>query len=701
MKRKSLRSLVLAASGAAVLATLNLAALLSPQQRTEYAPGDMATRDIYAPVRFPLPKDSSVLRAEQDSAAALVVPVLVMNREVEAGWRQTLRRMRASDSATDVLPWEKRDLLNAKLFAVADTILARIGSQGYCREKEDLRADRVVVLMGETETHESIANILGFWDTDTLIENSVRRRFSGERAVLLMDMLRRIVLPNPNLIYDAEEVAARREEARRGIDPNKGYVERGELIAAADEPMDERTVEKIAALNAQMEGDWRVKLRRFVQRNLLFALILALLVVAVYLLRREPGMEELLFVTSLLVVGLAASFALRRFSAWWFVPTGFAALAVAMFLGPLEGVLIAGTASLLCYVSWPEGGAAYLVYALASGFSALMGLHLMHRRAGFAAVLGFVLAGGVLGRVGFLLARSDLAFRELALMGMDAGINSLLNFAFLVASFFAAERLFGFTSTLTLAGLADLNRPLFKRFALKAPGTYHHSILVGNLAERAARVTGANPALALAGGYYHDIGKMTKPQYFIENQLEGENPHDALKPRMSALILINHVKEGLALAERYRLPRAIRGIIAQHQGTTRMEYFYRKHQEAEGTENVPEEDFRYPGPKPQTKEAALVMLADSVEAAVRAQGFKDRDELAELIKRVVNEKVADGQLDECPFTTADIHKVQEAFTSLLVGAFHPRIRYEKDNDRSPNRKNPQKTSPAKARKKRS
>ena len=277
----------------------------------------------------------------------------------------------------------------------------------------------------------------------------------------------------------------------------------------------------------------------------------------------------------------------------------------------------------------------------------------------------------------------------------------MINFALLAAAFFTAERLFGFTSTLSLAELADLNRPMLKELSLKATGTYHHIILVGSLAERAARIIGANPALVLASGYYHDIGKMANPQYFIENQLDEENPHDGLKPRMSALILANHVKKGLVMAKRCRLPRPIRDIVAQRHGTTRMEYFYRKHLETKDAESVPEEVFRYPGPKPQTKEAALVMLADSVEAAVRAHGFTDREDLERFIKEIIDEKISDGQLDECPFTTADIHEVRKVFTSTLIGIFHPRISYEKKNNATSPKKNSKKSSPAKTRKKRS
>jgi putative nucleotidyltransferase with HDIG domain len=706
MRRKNLRRLLLAASVIAVLAALNLAPLLAPPPKMEYAEGDVVEKDLYAPISFPLPKDSTRLVAEQDSAAALVLPVLVLDDETEKRVIQAMRNLRFPDSVPEEFSPYTRELLIApgreKLLVAADTVIETILSQGYFFGKEDLDSKNVAILMQGGEIEEGLEKLLGPADIDTLISNAAKRFFPADRtkATALTEIAYRTVASNPNLLYDLDETETRREAARNRVSPYEGFVERGELIAEANSHIDPLTVKKITALNTEIEGNWRLKLQLFVRQNLLFILILLASGLFLYLLRREPKVREFLYVTTLLVVGLAASLILRRFSIWWFVPTGFLALAVAMFIGPLEGILLVGITSVLIYLPWqtePE----FLLYALLSGSGALLALPLMHRRIGFVAAFGFILGGGVVARGVFILTKVNFSLRELPVLGLGAGINSVINFALLVAAFFAAERLFGFTSTLSLAELADLNRPMLKELSLKATGTYHHSILVGSLAERAARIIGANPALVLASGYYHDIGKMAKPQYFIENQLDEENPHDGLKPRMSALILANHVKKGLVMAARCRLPRPIRDILAQHHGTTRMEYFYRKHLETKDAESVPEEVFRYPGPKPQTKEAALVMLADSVEAAVRAHGFTDREDLERFIKEIIDEKISDGQLDECPFTTADIHEVRKAFTSTLIGIFHPRIGYEKKNNARSPKKNSKKKSPAKTRKKRS
>lgn len=688
MKRKNLRRLLLVASGIAVLAALNLAPLLAPPAEVEYAKGDILAKDLYAPIPFPLPKDSAHLATERDSVCVLVLPVLIQDVDKEKEIIRKMRNLRIPDSIPDGFSESTRELLinpktpgRAKLLAAADTVIKTILSQGYLRDKDDISTSNVVIIMQSGAIKESVDNLLGPLDLDTLIENALERFFPHDsvKASALYAIVLRTVSSNYNLAYDREETEARREVARGLVSLYEGYVERGELIVEANRPIDEATLKKIQALNLEQQSNWRSRFQLFIRQNFLFILILVILGITIYLLKKEYKSGEFLYVTLLLVVGIVASLALRRFSMWWFVPTGFIALAAAIFLGPLEGVILTMITSVLLYLPW-QSEPDFLLYALLSGFGGLLASPFMRKRMGFLAALGFILAGGLLARASFMLITVNLSLRELPGLMLGVGINAALNLGFLVMAFITAERLFGFTSALTLGELADLNRPLFKEFALKASGSYHHSILVGNLAEQGAQAIGANPDLALAGGYYHDIGKMAKPEYFIENQAGNSNPHDSLKPKISALILTNHIKKGLITAERLRLPSAVRDVIAQHHGTTRMEYFYRKYLEIGGKDSVPESEFRYPGPKPQAKEAALVMLADSVEAAVRSQGFKDKEDLGQLIKKVLDIKVSDGQLDACAFTTSDIHKIREVFTSILIGTFHPRISYEKKKD---------------------
>lgn len=248
------------------------------------------------------------------------------------------------------------------------------------------------------------------------------------------------------------------------------------------------------------------------------------------------------------------------------------------------------------------------------------------------------------------------------------------------------EYLFGVVTNISLLELSDLNHPLLKNMILKAPGTYHHSLVVGNLSEQASDVIRANSLLARIGAYYHDIGKIEKAQYFSENQIHPLSKHDELTPSMSKLVIMNHVKEGVELAKRYRLNPRIVDFILQHHGTSLVYYFYRRALEnlEEEEQKVKEEVFRYPGPKPNTKETAIVLLADSVEAACRAIKTPTPTKIEEVVHKVINNKFIDGQLDECDLTLRDLEKIAEVFIRVLEGIHHPRITYpEKESEPRP------------------
>jgi len=244
------------------------------------------------------------------------------------------------------------------------------------------------------------------------------------------------------------------------------------------------------------------------------------------------------------------------------------------------------------------------------------------------------------------------------------------------------EFLFGTITNIRLLELADFNHPLLNRLMLEAPGTYHHSLIVGNLSEAASRAVGANSLLARIGAYYHDIGKLTKPGYFSENQCVVGNVHESLAPNMSKLVIMNHVKEGVELAKEYRLNPHIIDFIRQHHGTSLVYYFYRKALEnGQEQAGVKEDVFRYPGPKPTTKEAAIVLLADSVEAATRALKEPTLAKMEELVHKIINNKFIDGQLDECDLTLKDLEKISQVFIHILTGISHTRVHYpEAKND---------------------
>jgi len=232
------------------------------------------------------------------------------------------------------------------------------------------------------------------------------------------------------------------------------------------------------------------------------------------------------------------------------------------------------------------------------------------------------------------------------------------------------------TTSSKLLELSNPNQPILRRLLMEAPGTYHHSIIVGNLAESAADAIGANSLLARVGAYYHDIGKIKRPYFFIENLINNnENPHDKLAPTLSTLILTAHIKDGLEFAKEYKLPKIITDIIAQHHGTSLISFFYHKAAENEKAENLNKADFSYEGPKPQSKEAAIVMLADSVEAGVRSLKNPTPGRMEAFVRKVIKDKLEEGQLEESDLTFRELDTIVQAFLRVLNGIFHSRIEY--------------------------
>jgi hypothetical protein len=293
-----------------------------------------------------------------------------------------------------------------------------------------------------------------------------------------------------------------------------------------------------------------------------------------------------------------------------------------------------------------------------------------------------------------LLVSSDSILKYIRPLAVNGVIASFV----VMATLKVFEAWFGVLTNFSLLELADFNQPLLKRLILEAPGTYHHSLVVSNISEAAADAVGANALLTRVGAYYHDVGKMLKPEYFNENQLGGgENKHDVLEANMSRLVILNHVKEGQDLARKYKLNPKIHDFIVQHHGTGLMYYFYQRALEAsENQDSVKEESFRYPGPKPQTKETAIVLLADSTEAATRAVEDPTPKKIEETVRKIINNKFIDGQLDECDLTLKEIELIARAFTRALSAMYHSRVKYpdKKNGNDSRNQKPAEKSSPS-------
>lgn len=351
-----------------------------------------------------------------------------------------------------------------------------------------------------------------------------------------------------------------------------------------------------------------------------------------------------------------------------------AAVLYAMVLAMLSGLLLEGIA-----VTQLAGSAG--LYAggltLVSSLVGAVRMGAIRKRASYIQA-GLIIAGAnVLLATGFCLLDPAPLTTGTLLIVAGAGLSGVSS-ALLVSAFAPViEWAFGYTTDIKLLELGSLNQPILKRLILEAPGTYHHSFLVGNLVESAAESIGANPLLSRVAALYHDLGKLKNPFYFAENQRRGDNRHDKLQPTMSALIIKAHVKDSVRIAEENGLGPELRDIIEQHHGTTLIQYFYKKALEQhDGTGAPPSEnDFRYPGPKPQTREAGLVLLADSVEAAVRSLPEKSPSRIQGMVRTIILDKFQDGQLDECDLTLRDLNQIESIFTTVLQGVHHARPEY--------------------------
>jgi putative nucleotidyltransferase with HDIG domain len=514
---------------------------------------------------------------------------------------------------------------------------------------------------------------------------------------------RRLVVEN--LTFDPQATAQSRQRARDAVPAQVRYYPRGSTLLRQGDVI---TSDHLRLLEAMAPSTSGPDATRTFFGNAFFVSLLAMLAyVATRLrvVRRKPRTRDYFFVGLVLLVTLFLARSSIEISEilherWTVIPLSVFLLAIPLSLGtmlvrlvlsPEIAILFAFESTLLAGLL---GGASvqFAAYAFVGSLTAAVSTGRVRQRvhllrvglqvglAQLGAVFCLTLASGQgafpLGEASTAPAQGlfDLAFLYDLAAGLVSGVLAGLLAAALIP---VVEMVFGYTTDLKYLELANLESPLLKELFMRAPGTYHHSVVAGSLAEAAAEAIGANPSLARVGAYYHDVGKGKCPHYFAEN-LRGENPHDKLSPHMSALILKTHVKDGTEILRDSKLPQPIIDICEQHLGTTLIEYFFvkaGKRAAAEGTGEPAEEDFRYPGPKPQFRESALVFLADSVEAAARAIPEPTQPRLDEMVRRITRNKFMDGQLDECDLTLRDLDAIAKAMTRILVAIHHTRPQY--------------------------
>lgn len=362
------------------------------------------------------------------------------------------------------------------------------------------------------------------------------------------------------------------------------------------------------------------------------------------------------------------------------IPVSISSMLISLFITSHLALLIGVVISILVAIMY-QSDFYLLMFLFLSVAVSTFAIYEKHKRS------EFIKAGYIIGIGNILIIIAIGLYKEVnaplwflinSFLGM---MNGILSSMISLAIFPYLESLFKITTAQSLLEQTNLNHPLLKRLMMSAPGTYQHSLMVANLAETVAQAIQANPILAKTGAYFHDIGKLKRPIFYIENQFGIENPHKALTPRMSKLIIQAHIKEGLELADKYHIPQAVKDIIQEHHGTSLVSFFYSQAmqtEEAKDSEAVIKEDFRYPGPKPKSKESAIVMLADNLEAAMRSMEKPSLAKIESLISKILKEKMDDGQLDECPLNLNEIELIRKAFIEFFKGIYHSRLDYEEE-----------------------
>jgi len=491
---------------------------------------------------------------------------------------------------------------------------------------------------------------------------------------LILALVRSFVAANS--FVDPQLTAERRREVREQVDPIQRTIEDGEAILREGEIVTALDIEELEALGLLRQ---QVQWLDIVGAIALVAVIVVTLAVYIYHFHPDcwvrPRRALLLTLGLISSAGLAMAMVPGHTLLPYLFPLTVQSMLVSLLLD--TDLAIVTTAALSIIIGHMAGGSLELTaYTFLGGTVAALSVHRMEQLSAFVRAGFYTAVANLTTVIAFRLLQHDYnAVALMQLTGMSLA-NGALAASLTFAAFSLLGRVFGITTTLQLLELARPTHPLLRQLVLDAPGTYHHTLLVSNMAERAAASIGADSLLARVGSYYHDIGKILRPYFFSENQADGENVHEKLDPVTSAQIIISHVTDGLVLAKRYGLPDKIRAFIPEHHGTMLVSYFYRMAvQNNGGPDGVDEADFRYPGPRPSSKESAIVMLADSCEARIRADRPSSPEVMDRLIRQTISERLSDGQLDQCDLTLRDLDVIRGAFLAVLQGVFHPRIQY--------------------------
>jgi putative nucleotidyltransferase with HDIG domain len=575
------------------------------------------------------------------------------------------------------------------------TILADIYDNGVVANKEILlkEADRGIILSDiKTKNEMLVYDLKHFYGLDqakimvTVIGNPILRNKTPDLRNLIVDFAQKLI--QPNITLNRSETEERKKAAYSEVKPIFYKIKAGEMLLREGERV---TKDQLLKLKIYQEG---VKNEKVLTNCIGSALFILCILMTIYTLciHNRPNLnntKNLLFLATVLITfffissvseSLADSishytpFSISADSVSYGIPIAAGAMTTCLFLGielaiPIAMLIAIGTA-----IIFKNRFDIFIYFLLNSLMAAYWMQNCRERKVFIKAGLKLGLLNVILVTVIDVYIGGSTIFKLMWDWGFafSGGIGAGIVTAGIAP---LVEITFDYTTDIKLLELANLDQPILRRLMLEAPGTYHHSVIVGTMVEAAASEIGANPSLAKVCGYFHDIGKIKKPLYFIENQANGVNRHDKLAPSMSSLILIAHIKDGVEIAKQNKLGNAIIETIRQSHGTSLISYFYDKARQLKGENGVNIDDFRYPGPKPQTREAGLVMLADAVEAASRTLSNPTPARILGLVQNLINKIFSDGQLDNCELTLKDLHNIAKSYNKILNGIYHHRIEY--------------------------
>lgn len=672
--------------------------------------------DLIAPMSFPILKNNEIYRKEIDAAKKYVYPIFlkdlktrkqnidslnsyssflisIINNEIEQKTSQENQTFLSSSSFLILKSIQLKESnlkrnssLLKKYFLICEQTLAMIYDSGILNQNyEEIKNDSIAVRSGNTDKISKKENFYELEKAKQIFkQNLLTQKLPNELFNALFEF--GIHFLKPNLFFNQDLTLQELNIAKDKVSKYSGIVNENERIVAKHDRISHEVKLKIDSYKiakGEMINSWQLVLQ-FVGKFFHIISLLILISIYIFLFRKKiynDNSKLLLFSILYIWIGFV-TFIIHQFN----------------FNDSLRLLVFIPSVSMLCTIIFDSRVGFYNTVILSLITGALNGndysFAAMNIVAGSLSVYTvrdiknrtqifrsflFILVGYTITIIAFGLERFDSwqkIFIEFAFAGTSALISPVLTYGLLI--FF--ERIFKITTELTLLELSNFDRPLLRELARNAPGSFNHSLTIGTIAEAAAEAIKVNSLLARVGAYYHDVGKSFASQYFVENQLDNSNVHEELKPEESVNYIINHVQKGIDLARENNIPQEIVDFIPMHHGTTVVNYFYQKAIELYGADNIDIDDFRYPGPKPNTKETAIVMLADTCESAVRSIENPDAEKVENLIANLINARIEDEQLNDSPLTFNDISIIKETFVNILLGQHHKRIRYPQQEE---------------------